>query len=309
LERALLFELCSVFFHSFRRLAVRRYLALPLIVLALAVVGACSNNPSAPSGSTGISITGSVVSPGGSASTQSNGPSAGIMGVPAGLTVTVNQNGVSAQVDAAGRFALLNVPLGNVDLRFNAPGVLATAALTGLQSGQTVEITVALTSTTADVESDRRALGQEIQLEGRVESLPPTTAAGSLTVSGRSVTTDGATTVFLNGQAASFAALAIGQRVHVKGQMSGAALAARTIEIQNTNVDIPINVNGIVSLLVITAPTFQFQVNGQLVKGDALTDFTGNSQMSDLANGARVEVKGAQRDGFVYASQVHVNKN
>jgi len=288
---------------------MRRRLLLSIVALALAGVAACSNNPSSTSGGSTVTINGTIVAPGGSASTQSSGPSAGIMVVPPGLTVTVNSNGMSAIVDAAGRFSLLNVPPGNVDLRFNAPGVLATVTLTDLQSGQTVDITVALTATTADVESDRRALGSEIQLEGRVESLPPTTAAGSLMVSGRSVTTDGTTTVFLNGQAASFAALAVGQRVHVKGQMSGAAIAARTIQIQNTNVDIPINVNGIVSQSLMTTPTFQFQVNNQLIKGDALTEFTGNSQLSDLANGARVEVKGAQRDGFVYASQIHVNKN
>lgn len=288
---------------------MRRYFSVSLVVLALAIVAGCSNNPSAPSGSTGVTISGSIVAPGGSASTQASGPSMPVGVVPAGLTVTVNSNGASAIVDAAGRFSLLNVPPGNADLRFNAPGVLATVTLTGLESGQTVEITVALTSTTADLESDRRSLGKEIQLEGRVESLPPTTAPLSLVVSGRPVTTEASTTFFLNGQPASFAALAVGQRVHVKGQMNGAALAAREIMIQNTNVDVPVNINGIVSQLLMTAPTFQFQVEGQLIKGDALTEFNGNSQLSDLANGARVEVKGAQRDGFVYASRIHVNKN
>jgi hypothetical protein len=128
-------------------------------------------------------------------------------------------------------------------------------------------------------------------------------------VSGSLVTTDATTTFFLNGQAASFAALVVGQRVHVKGQMNGSALAARSILIQNTNVDVPVNINGTVSQLLMTAPTFQFVVDGQLVKGDALTEFNGNSQLSDLANGVRVEVKGVQRSGFVYASRIHVNKN
>jgi hypothetical protein len=82
---------------------------------------------------------------------------------------------------------------------------------------------------------------------------------------------------------------------------------ARTIEIQNTNTDIGVNVNGIVANLVVTLPTFQFTVDGQQVKGDAQTGFFGNSQFADLANGARVEVKGSQRDGFVYATSIHVN--
>ena len=289
---------------------MRRHLLPTIVVLALVGAAACSNNPSAPSGGSSVTINGSIVSPGGSAGPnhvsvfESTPPV-----IPPGLTVAVNGNGASAIVNAAGQFSLLNVPPGNVDLRFSAPGVLATVTLTGLESGQTVEIAVSLTSTTAEVESDRRSLGREVQLEGRVQSLPPTTAPLTLVVAGRAVTTDGTTTFFMNGAAASFAALAVGQRVHVKGQTSGDMLVARTVDIQNTNTEIGVNVNGIVSNLVVTLPTFQFTVDGRLVKGDAQTMFTGNSQFSDLANGARVEIKGSQRDGFVYASQIHVNKN
>jgi hypothetical protein len=88
--------------------------------------------------------------------------------------------------------------------------VLATVTLSGLEAGQTVEISVSLTDSTADVESDRRSVGRETQLEGRVQSLPPTTAALTLVVAGQTVLTDGSTTFFLNGAASSFAALAIG---------------------------------------------------------------------------------------------------
>jgi len=255
-----------------------------------------------------VTINGSIVAPGGSAgpagmSVMTTSPAS----VPPGLTVTVPGTAASAIVNAAGRFSLLNVPPGNADLRFNAPGVLATVTLSGLEAGQTVEISVSLTDSTADVESDRRSVGRETQLEGRVQSLPPTTAALTLVVAGQTVLTDGSTTFFLNGAASSFAALAIGQRVHVKGQMNGTVLAARSIEIQNTNTDIGVNLNGTVSGLVVTLPTYQFLVDGQLVKADAQTTFFGNSQFSDLANGVRVEVKGSQRDGFVYASRIHVH--
>ena len=53
-----------------------------------------------------------------------------------------------------------------------------------------------------------------------------------------------------------------------------------------------------------TIAAFQFTVDGRLVKGDATTEFFGNSAFSDLVNGARVEVKGSQRDGFVYATRM-----
>ncbi len=68
-----------------------------------------------------------------------------------------------------------------------------------------------------------------------------------------------------------------------------------------------LNLNGIVSAFTGTATAFQFAVDGRLVKGDGQTEFFGNSRFSDLANGARVEVKGAQRDAFVYANRIKVN--
>jgi len=286
---------------------VPRFFLIPVVALAIAGFAACSNNPAAPSGSTGVTINGSIVAPGGSAGSTNVSTPSGPPAVPPGLTVAVNGTGASAIVDAAGRFALLNVPPGNAELRFSAPGVLATVTLSDLQPGQTVDVNVSLTSTTASIESDRRSLGREEQLEGRVESLPPTTAALTLVVAGRTVVTNGTTTFYAGGAVTSFSSLAIGQRVHVKGQPSGVALLARTIDIQNANVDIGVNVNGIVSNLTGTQAAFEFQVDGRLVKGDALTSFTGNSAYADLANGARVEVKGSQRDGFVYAKSVHVN--
>ena len=68
-----------------------------------------------------------------------------------------------------------------------------------------------------------------------------------------------------------------------------------------------LNLNGIISNFTGTPAAFEFMVNGQLVKGDALTEFYGNSQFNELADGMRVEVKGSQRAGFVYATRIHVN--
>jgi len=121
------------------------------------------------------------------------------------------------------------------------------------------------------------------------------------------VQTDATTTFLVNGAPGTFASLAVGQRVHVKGQSTATALMARQIDIQNTNVDIGVNVNGIVAHFIGTATAFQFDVDGRVVHGDTLTTFFGNSAFADLANGVRVEVHGSQRDGFVYATRIHVN--
>ena len=286
-----------------------RHPFLAIVLLSLGALSACNSNsnPAGPSSQSGATVNGSVFAPGGgNASTQT--VSAGPMEtISAGMTVSVTGTNVTAQVNAAGRFALLNVPPGNAELRFNAPGILASISLIELQAGQTIELTVTVSDTSATVESDRRSLGREEQLEGRVESLPPTTAALSLVVAGRTVMTDANTTFYLGGAPVSFSSLEIGQRVHVKGQTNAGSLLARSIDIQNTNTTIGVNLNGTVSAFTGTAAAFQFQVDGRLVKGDALTEFYGNSRFLDLVNGGKVEVKGSQRDGFVYAQRIHAH--
>jgi hypothetical protein len=289
-----------------------RRLNLIALLLVAAVVSACSSNsPSSPSSS--VTVNGSIVaSGGGNGSTASTagrtGSTLSVASVaPAGLRVSVAGSNNSVSVDAAGQFSLKNVPPGNPTLRFTATNLDTSLPLTDVQSGQTVTIAVSLDGSTAVLESDRRALGSEEQLEGKIESLPPTTPAGSLVVAGRTVTTTDTTLFWLNGQPSAFTALALGQRVHVKGQPSGTALAAREVKIQNTNTSTGLNLNGVISAFSGTPSAFQFTVNGQLVKGDAATEFYGNSQFLELVDGARVEVKGSQRDGFVYATRLHVN--
>jgi len=96
--------------------------------------------------------------------------------------------------------------------------------------------------------------------------------------------------------------------VHVKGTTSGGSLLASSIDIQNTNTDVGLNLNGVISGFSGTPSAFQFTVNGQLVKGDASTEFFGNSQFAELVDGATVEVKGSQRTGYVYASRIHIER-
>lgn len=291
---------------------MRRHLFALVVLASLSLIAACSStsNPASPSSVSGVTVTGSIVAPGsgsGSASASTLAGPNGQVSIPAGLTVSVAGTSVSALVNAAGQFSLRGVPAGNADLRFTAPGISAVVNLLGLESGQTVTITISLNGSSAALESDRRSMGAEEQLEGRVESLPPTTAALTLVVAGTTVTTDTNTTFFLRGAAASFDALQIGQRVHVKGKTSGGSLLASSIDIQNTNTDVGLNVNGVISGFTGTSSAFQFTVNGRLVKGDGATEFFGNSAFADLADGRTVEVKGSQRDGFVYAVRLHVS--
>src|SRR6185437_12063200 len=56
---------------------------------------------------------------------------------------------------------------------------------------------------------------------------------------------------------------------------------------------------------------FQFTVNGTLIKGDSSTSFFGDGDkadsFADLKNDLRVEVKGQQQNGFVYATRITID--
>jgi hypothetical protein len=204
------------------------------------------------------------------------------------------------------------VPAGDVQLRFTGSGIDAVVPVGTVQPAQTVSIVVTLSGNTGHVETETKDGTGEQELEGRVEALPPTVAIGSLRVAGRLVKTDGGTRIVLGGVTKTFAALEIGQRVHVRGKASGSDLLASLIDIQNTNTAIPVEVNGVIDTLTGNASAFQFKIGSRVIKGDATTDFFGDgnqgASFSVLANGARVEVKGEQRDGFIFANRIHVNK-
>ena len=80
---------------------------------------------------------------------------------------------------------------------------------------------------------------------------------------------------------------------------------AREVEIQNTNTDTGLNINGRCPVFTGTIAAFQFNVGGRLVKGDANDRLLRQHAVQrDLVNGRAVQVKGAQRDGFVYATRI-----
>lgn len=101
--------------------------------------------------------------------------------------------------------------------------------------------------------------------------------------------------------------------MHVKGQASGTTLVASLVQIQNTNTDIPVEVNGVIDTVTGSAAAFQFKIGSRVIKGDAATTFFGDGSatvtFASLKDGVRVEVKGSQRDGYVYAVRIHVNDN
>jgi hypothetical protein len=84
-------------------------------------------------------------------------------------------------------------------------------------------------------------------------------------------------------------------------------VAASLVDIQNANGAIPVEINGVVSSFQTTATGFSFMIDDRQITGDANTEFFGNSVLGDLRDGMTAEVKGEERNGFVYAVRIHVN--
>lgn len=279
---------------------------LPFLLPVFALVAGCSgkaSSPASPSASVGGAlITGSIVS-GQSAGLASLHTSAS--STATGIVVSIQGTDLQTTADGSGHFSLSGVPAGDVGLQFSGTGINAQVSLPAVQSTETIDLSVSLDGGSATIESEHRSGGSQEQLEGRVESFPP---ADPLTfvVNGQTVVTDDNTSFFLGDSTASFDDLAIGQRVHVAGSVTSAGLLATTVQIQNTNTSIPVELNGIVENFELTATGFQFDVGSQLIKGDGTTTFDSGS-LADLTDGVRVEVKGLQQDGYVQATTIHVN--
>lgn len=279
---------------------------LVAVILTTAVGCGSSKSPTAPQTSTsGAVITGTVRS--GAAAVQANTGAAG-----QGVTVSVAGTDVRSGIDAAGRFSLTGVPAGDLQLKFTGTNVDATLPLTQVQPTQTIELVVNLAATFATVESEQRSGDGGVQIEGRVESLPPTQPDRTFKVAGLVVLTDDNTRFERGGDVEDFEDLEIGMRVHVVARQTGSTYLASEVRIQNTNSWIPVNVNGIISDLEGGATDFQFKIGSRVIKGDVLTEFFGDGSDADtfdsLEDGVRVEVKGQQREDFVYAARIHVNE-
>ena len=281
------------------------------VVIALVAFGCAACGGDAQQAPAGPS-TAVVASPGASSVTQGAKIQGNVSaGVPlAAMAAQVVGTPVSAPVGAGGSFSLEGVPEGDVQLRFVGSGVDASVALNPVRRGDVVSLLVGVAGATAMVQSESRNSGGKVELEGRVESL--TASPETLVVAGRTVTTNAATAIRdSSGGSKAFADLAIGQRVHVKGTLGVDGIVADSILIQNTITTIPVNVNGIVESLSGPAGAFRFLIGSREIRGDATTVFYGEDGVlltfAALINGARVEVKGEMRDGFVFALRIHVN--
>jgi hypothetical protein len=218
-----------------------------------------------------------------------------------------SSGGSSSTVDSNGRFTLSSVrPGSSVSLTFRGAGVDTTVDLGNVDASDQITITITRDGSGMHLDRIRWHGRDKEELEGRIDGLPPTTAAGTFTIGGQNVQTD-ANTVIRRGDApATFADLQLGMRVHVRGTPNSNGILAKQIVIQNMNVDLSFEVEGTITALTGTSTDFNFILDGRLIKGDATTTFDSGKTFADLANGVHVEVKTQIRIGFLLATKIEI---
>jgi len=216
------------------RRAIILFLALaPLFFGGLSCGSSSMSSPSSPSASgSGATITGSLTSGSGAAAMSSLHTTNSPAGM--GMTVTIVGTSMSTIVDGAGQFTLRSVRGGNITIRFSGNGMNGDIDLDEVDDSENITLTLTVNGASVELNEEHRRGGRQDQLEGKIQSLPPTTAAGTFMVAGQLVTTDANTRFFVGGSSAQFANLTVGQRVHVSGHFNGTSLLATTIQIQGT---------------------------------------------------------------------------
>jgi len=282
-----------------------------------------TSNP--PAATTGASIAGTVVGTSGT-------PSAAFSTRATGLTVTVTGSNLSSPVDDSGHFELHGVPGGHVELHFSGRTTDARVAFDDVADHDAIEIVVRVQGTTAEIEDNHRhGADNRMEIEGVVAEVNAT--AGTLRVRDAVVTVPATATIRHGSTMMKLSDILVGDRVHVKGMMTGATTVASEIEVQNEhaggddhganpgpnpgpgngNDDGDDHENGRVELSGSvagrsgTCPALTFTVGTTSVATSNSTEFKDVS-CATLKNGDRVEVKGSRTSPTAVVNATRVEK-
>src|SRR5580765_181861 len=190
---------------------------------------------SAPTVSSGATISG-LVSSGGSATGSLMLMAAGGM---SGVTVAVTGTGLTATTDGTGRFSLSGVPAGQVTLQFTGAAT-GTMSLDDVAEHDAIQIEVHVQN--GEVEDEQAQTGPQAQLEGKIVSVNG--GAHSFVIGQITVMVPSTATIRHGDQTLTFSNIIAGARVHAKGSLTGSTLTATRVEVQQSGGPGPGNGNG-----------------------------------------------------------------
>jgi len=277
------------------------FLAAGLTAATVACGGGSSSvtGPDAPAAAvppaSGATIVGTV---------QSGGTAAVAASSASGLRVSVTGTSLQTTTDGSGRFTLAGVPSGRAELRFEGPGIDARLEVEGLQSGQTLAVTVRVSGSSASKVED----GTEVVLRGKVDSV----GAGSLVVGGRTVRVDALTTLLdRNNGPITLSGFNAGDFVEAEGYpQADGSLLAKKVKLEDAGGDGSPGVGQDVAFTGTISRVSPLVVAGRSVATDGATRYLGRKNEALAATdvlevGNRVEVEGhAQADGSVLAKKI-----
>ena len=205
-----------------------------VVLLSMVVLGAAcsksseSTGPTAPSNSATAPAAGALVT----GTVQATAAASG-----AALNVQVTGTNLTAAVSPVGQFSIANVPAGPVELRFSAPGVDAKVTVGTVAAGETLNVIVQVSGSSAVVRSENRNNGSgEQRITGDVARLTGTASAFTFFIGTREVR--GTSSTQFTGQGSSsqgFANLRNGATVEARGSMTGEVLNASRVHFENDN--------------------------------------------------------------------------
>jgi len=227
-----------------------------------------------------------------------------VVGGSTGMNVGVVGGGPSTTLGSNGTFSLTNVRAGDVSLEFKGAGVNSRVSLGPIERSEQVTVNISREGQNFVVDCIKRHGHDKVEIEGRIDGLPPLTPPGTFTIAGLNIQTNADTQIVKGDAPATFGDLAIGMRVHVRGTPNPLGVLAKIVKIQNTNVDLGVHLEGTISGFSGTILGFQFMLGGKLIKGDATTQFDDGLTFAALADGVKVEVKGQLKLGFIFATKI-----
>ncbi|MDE3155120.1 MAG: hypothetical protein KGN76_08450 [Acidobacteriota bacterium] len=214
--------------------------------------------------------------------------------------MSVSGTNLSTTVDGSGQFTLNNVPAGDVTLQFTGPNTNASVTISGVASGQQLQITVTVSGSSASLDSEHGGgNNSSVQLEGLIGSIDLT--ARTIVVNGTTVSVPATASITHGSTTLQLSDLQVGQRVHVKGTNQSGTVVATQVMLQDQSPAPPTTQQADVSGTLAAAPTgtcpaVTFTVGSDTVTTTASTVFKGGT-CADLAAGVKVDVKGTTSSG------------
>ena len=289
----------------------RTSLGRVVLFVLIVFLSACgkSSTPTAPSieSPAPSSSTGSATITGTLAQATSASTGSPVLASVMSVTISITGTGISTSASPGGTFVLNGVPGGTIELHFTGPGIDARATVTEIGEGEEIRLVVTLHGSNATVAvTDRKKPAQAQELEGLISAI--NLAARTMVVNGTNVSVPTTATIRHGNETLSFSQLKLGQRVHVRGTLSGSTMIASEVKLQDENPPekAEAEVEGTVSAQSGSCPTLTFLVKTTKVATDAGTAFKGGT-CAAIANGVKVEVEGVrQADGSIKATKVEL---